>query len=152
MIVVATKVGIIVFEIKKYDGWIFGLANQNSWTQVLAYGKKKYRFYNPILQNKKHVQDLRKQLPQFGNVSFFSMIVFFGDCNFRNLDDVPDRTFLVKSSRAITVLNKILDQNEPVNYSNKREIVNLLQDASLNGEKEDIRAAHINNIKQIFNY
>lgn len=56
-VVVATKVGIIVFEVKKYEGWIFGNGNDRKWTQVLAYGKKKYQFYNPILQNKKHLTD-----------------------------------------------------------------------------------------------
>lgn len=151
-LVVATKVGIIVFEVKKYNGWIFGLANQTYWTQVLAYGRQKYRFYNPILQNKKHIQDLKEQLPQFQNVPFYSMIVFFGNCNFRNLDYVPNNTFLVKSSRAIKVVNEILEQNETAKYTNKREIVNLLYSASLNGENKDIRETHIKNIKRNFRY
>ncbi len=151
-IVVATKVGIIVFEIKKYNGWIFGLANQNHWTQVLANRRHRYRFYNPILQNKKHIIDLKKQLPQFQNVPFYSIIVFFGDCSFRNLDYVPNSTFLVKSSRAIKVVNEILEQNEVAKYTSKREIVNLLQSASLNGENEEIKKTHIKNIKQNFGY
>jgi len=151
-LVVATKVGIIVFEIKKYNGWIFGLANQTYWTQVLAYGKEKYRFYNPIFQNRKHIQDLKKQLPQFQNVPFYSMIVFFGDCSFRNLDYVPNSTFLVKSSRAIKVVKEILEQNEPTTYISKREIVNLLQSAALNGESQEIKEKHIQNIKRNFGY
>ena len=43
-LVVATKVGIIVFEVKDYSGWIFGDGRYTQWTQVLAYGKQKYRF------------------------------------------------------------------------------------------------------------
>ena len=151
-LVLTTKVGIIVLEIKKYNGWIFGLANQTHWKQVLAYGRQTYRFYNPILQNKKHVQDLKKQLPQFQNIPFYSMIVFFGDCSFRNLDYVPNRTFLVNSSKAIKVLNEILEQNEPAKYISKREIVNLLHSASLNGENEDIREMHVKNIERNFGY
>jgi hypothetical protein len=46
-IVVATRVGIIVFEIKDYSGWIFGKGNQTKWTQVLAYGREKHRFTIP---------------------------------------------------------------------------------------------------------
>ena len=149
-LVVATKVGIIVFEIKKYNGWIFGLANQTHWTQLLDYGKQPYRFYNPILQNKKHVEDLKKQLPQFQNIPFYSVIVFFGDCSFRNLDYVPNKTFLVKSSNAIEVVNAIVEQNEPAKYKSKREIVNFLQAASLNGANEAIREAHVKNIKRNF--
>ena len=60
-LVVVTEVGIIVFEVKDYSGWLFGSGNQSQWTQVLAYGKQKYRFYNPIMQNNKHVTELRKQ-------------------------------------------------------------------------------------------
>ena len=58
-LVVATKVGIVVFEVKEYSGWIFGNENQINWTQILAYGRRKYRFYNPILQNEKHIEDLK---------------------------------------------------------------------------------------------
>lgn len=149
-LVVATKVGIIVFEIKKFNGWIFGLENQTYWTQLLAYGKQKYRFYNPILQNEKHIQDLKNQLPQFQNVPFFSVIVFFGNCSFKNLHFVPNSTFLVKSSSAIEVVKDILEQNEPTTYVNKKEIVNLLQSAAMNGENDEIKSLHIKNIKRNF--
>ena len=39
-LVVATKVGIIVFEVKDYSGWIFGTGYQSQWTQILAYGQQ----------------------------------------------------------------------------------------------------------------
>lgn len=50
-IAVATKVGIIVFEVKDYSGWIFGNEHQKYWTQLLAYGQERHRFYNPVMQN-----------------------------------------------------------------------------------------------------
>ena len=67
-LVVITEVGIIVFEVKDYSGWIFGSGNQSQWTKVLAYGKQKYRFYNPIMQNNEHLGELRKKLKYFDNV------------------------------------------------------------------------------------
>jgi len=151
-LVVATKVGIIVFEIKKFNGWIFGLENQTHWTQVLAYGKKKYRFYNPILQNNKHIDDLKNQLPQFQNIPFYSVIVFFGNCSFRNLNFVPNNTFFVKSTSAIKVIKEIIEQNEPITYVSKSEIVNLFSSAALNGENDEIRSVHISNIKRNFRH
>lgn len=151
-LVVATKVGIIVFEVKKYKGWIFGLADQTYWTQLLAYGRYRYKFYNPILQNKKHIEDLKKQLPQFQNIPFFSFIVFFGDCTFKNLKYVPNGTFLVKSSMAIKIFSEIIEQNEPAKYYNKKQIVNLLSEAQINGENAEIRKMHIQNIKRNFRY
>lgn len=83
-LVVATKVGIVVFEIKEYSGWIFGNENQINWTQILAYGRQKYKFYNPILQNKKHVEDLKK-FYHFEDIPIFSMIVFLANANLKIL-------------------------------------------------------------------
>lgn len=48
-VAVATKAGIIVFEVKDYSGWIFGNGHQRYWTQILAYGEEKHRFYNPVM-------------------------------------------------------------------------------------------------------
>ena len=126
------------------------MSNQTYWTQVLAYGKKKYQFYNPIFQNTKHIEDLKKQLPQFKNIPFYSMIVFFGDCSFRNLDYLPDSTFLVESSSAIEVIKEILEQNEQITYCYKSEIVNLLKLAVVNGGSNKIKEKHIQNIKRNF--
>ena len=75
-LVIVTNVGIIVVEIKDYSGWIFGTSNQTNWTQVLAYGKRKYRFYNPIKQNVNHIDALKQKLKQPNNIPFFSLIVF----------------------------------------------------------------------------
>jgi hypothetical protein len=144
---VATKVGIIVFEIKEYSGWIFGTGNQKDWTKVLAYGKEKYRFYNPILQNKKHITDLIGQLTQFKNVQFYSVIVFFGNCEFKNMKLIPDDVFLIKSREVMDVIKKILLENKPSHYTDKREVLNLLKMAVKNGEDNQIREKHIKNIK-----
>ena len=46
--------GIFVIETKDRRGRIYGSRNQNSWTQVLAYGDVKNTFYNPIRQNETH--------------------------------------------------------------------------------------------------
>jgi hypothetical protein len=147
-LVVATKVGIVVFEVKEYSGWIFGTENQINWTQILAYGKQKYKFYNPILQNKKHVEDLKK-FYHFDNIPVFSMIVFFGDCEFKNIIDLPSRTFLTKSNKVINRFNEILENNQPAKYENQWEIASLLKQAVKNGENSIIREKHIENIQKL---
>jgi hypothetical protein len=147
-LVVATKVGIVVFEVKEFSGWIFGAENQINWTQILAYGKQKYKFYNPILQNKKHVEDLKK-FYCFENIPVFSMIVFFGDCEFKNLIDLPNKTILTKSNEVMSRFNEILENNQPAKYENKWEIANLLKQAVKNGENSIIREKHIENIQKL---
>ena len=146
-LVVPTKVGIIVFEVKKYSGWIFGNGNQPKWTQLLAYGKQRYRFYSPVFQNNKHILDLKKQLPQFENIPFYSVLVFYGDCVFKDISFIPNGTFIVKQHNVLKVIKNITNENEPANYINKREILNLLKNAVKNGENKDITNKHIANIK-----
>lgn len=148
-LVLATKVGIIVFEVKKYSGWIFGTGNQTKWTQVLAYGKQKYSFYNPILQNQKHIENLKTKLTDFQNIPFYSVVVFFGDCEFRDVRFIPKDTYLLKSSRVIQVVKKIIKDNELANYKSKRDVVNILSSAVVNGESQKISERHINDIKEM---
>lgn len=149
-LVVATKIGIVVFEIKEYNGWIFGTENQVNWTQVLAFGKQKYRFYNPILQNKKHVVDLKK-FYLFENIPIFSMIVFFGKCEFRSAIETPYNTYFTKSNNVIHIFKEVLQNNELVEYNDKWEIVHFFKQNVKNGESSTIRKIHLDNIQRLKN-
>lgn len=148
-LVLATKVGLLVFEVKDYRGWIFGTGYMQKWTQVLAFGKEKYRFYNPILQNKKHIIDLRKQVRQFENLPFFSIVVFYGNCKFKDISFVPEGTYLIKANRIKRVLKTILNENEPANYTNKNEEVRILKNAVKNGENKEVQKKHLENIENM---
>jgi len=148
-LVVATKVGIIVIEVKKYSGWIFGNGYHHQWTQVLAYGQRRYRLYNPIMQNSKHISDLKKQLRQFETVPFYSIIVFYGDCELKDISFVPSGTFLAKSNRVLEVIETLMSKNDAAVYTNKYEILQVLGEAVRNGEDKDIRVQHVNNIREM---
>ena len=145
-LVVAAKTGIIVFEVKDYSGWIYGNGKSREWTQVLAYGHEKYRFHNPIMQNNNHIAALRKQLKQFENIPFYSVVVFYGDCELKDISFVPDGTFLVRSTRVIEVMNIILRNNELAPYTDKFEVVRILKNAVRNGENREIQTKHIESI------
>jgi hypothetical protein len=148
-LVVATNVGIIVFEVKDFSGWIFGNGNHSQWTKVLAFGKSKYRFYNPIMQNNKHIYDLRKQLKQFENIPFYSIVVFYGNCVLKDVSFVPNGTYLVKPERVFEVIKLITKNNKPAHYTDKSEVVRVLKKAIQNGENVEIQKQHIENIKDM---
>ena len=141
-LVLVTSEGIIVIEVKDYSGWIYGSGNNTNWTKVLSYGKKKYKFYNPIKQNNNHISELRKTLNQFENIPFFSVIVFFGDCELKEINYVPKGTYLVKSHRVFEVLNLIKNENEPTHYTNKREVVDKLKELVSLGENVISETTH----------
>jgi len=146
-VVIATKEGIIVFEVKDYSGWIYGNGNYSRWTQVLAYGKRKYRFFNPIKQNQGHIKTLKQQLNQFKNIPFFSIIVFYGKCELKEIDYVPQGTYLVKPHRLFKVLKLIKRENDAAPYTDKKEVVRILKQAVKKGESIKGQEQHIENIK-----
>ena len=82
-LIMITATGIYVFESKNYSGWIFGDENTKLWTQSLK-GGKKYRFYNPIWQNKKHISALQKHL-RLDNNMFRSYIIFSERCELKKM-------------------------------------------------------------------
>jgi len=147
-VVVLTNSGIIVFEVKDIAGWIFGKGHETHWTKVLAFGKVKHQLYNPILQNDGHIRNLRRSLSQFGDVPFYSVIVFYGECVLKNVSLVPEGTYLVKSKRVLDVVKMVM-RKDPVPYKNRNEITTILQQAVRNGEDEQTQYRHIDNINEM---
>jgi hypothetical protein len=112
----------------------------------MAYGKQKYRFYNPILQNKGHVDELKKHLDKFGAIPFYSIVVFYGNCELREIDFIPNQTFVVKSERVLEVIKHILENNNRIQYSNEEQILQILKQAAIKGGIEENRVQHNRNI------
>lgn len=59
-LLVVSKKGIFVFEVKNYGGNIYGDAKLSRWIQYI--GREKNYFYNPLLQNKNHARNLQEFL------------------------------------------------------------------------------------------
>ena len=148
-LVAITEVGVIVFEVKDYSGWLFGNGNQSQWTQVLAYGRQKYRFYNPIMQNNKHIAELKKQLAQFGNLPLYSVVVFYGNCVLKEINFVPSGTLLVKSERVLEVVKSILRENKAFDYNDVAELFRVLKQSVINGGIIENQVQHQENIKDM---
>lgn len=148
-LVVVTDAGIIVIEVKKLSGWLLGNGKDSHWTQVLAYGKQKYRLYNPILQNNQHVTVLKKQLARYGNIPFYSMVVFYGDCVLKDINYVPQGSFLVKERRFSDVMKVIGDAEARADYRDETAIFRVLRDGVINGASADIQARHRQRIEDM---
>lgn len=142
-VAVATKAGIIVFEVKDYSGWIFGNEHQRYWTQLLAYGKEKHRFYNPVMQNSGHIQAIRQCLPQNPGIPIYSVIVFFGNCELKDVSWESDNTFIVYPTSVRRTVKGIL-KRPAANYGNKREVMDVFKRAVENGNDPMIVSSQIN--------
>ena len=146
---IATTEGIIVIEVKDYKGWIYGDGKSRNWTQVLAFGKVKHKFYNPILQNKNHIKQLKRVLKQFERIPFFSIIVFYGDCEFKDINFIPKNTYVVKAHRIHDSLELIKKENTAANYSNKKEILHSLKSLSSQGKDIQKQKQHVANLNEM---
>lgn len=140
---VATKAGIIVFEIKDYSGWIFGDEHHRYWTKILSYGREKHRFYNPVMQNKGHIQAIKQCLRYNPGIPFYSVIVFFGNCEFKNITCNAPNTCIIYPRSICEVVADILRRPD-ANYGDKREIMNVFTQATRNGNNPAIVASQIN--------
>ncbi len=76
--------GVWVIETKNYAGMIYGDECRREWLQVLAYGKAKNKFYNPIKQNATHIYHLCEKLhTKYG---FHSIIVFSDEADLSHVE------------------------------------------------------------------
>lgn len=148
-LVLITEVGIILFEVKDYGGWIYGNGRDVQWTKVLAYGKQKYKFQNPVIQNNNHIVHLKNVLNQYGQIPIYSVIVFYGDCVLKNINFIPDRTFITNSARVLEVIQKIINDNPSFEYKNREEIIGVLRKAVANGNDIEIQHQHISNVRDL---
>ena len=142
-LVVPTNVGIFVFEVKDYSGWIYGNGRSENWTQVLAYGQEKHQFYNPIKQNQRHIEALRNSLPQLKNIPFYSVVVFYGSSEIKALSNIPYDCRVAYPSQVVKLIKGSMSELTPAPYTNKWEVMELLKQSVLNGEDQDIVAYHL---------
>lgn len=148
-LVVLSKLCIIVFEVKSFSGWIFGSLNNSYWTQVLAFGRQKFSIYNPIKQNNRHIFDIRNYLNLNQDLPFYSIIVFYGNCQLKNINAIPHDTQLLKSKDIFRVLKNFKENNLLEFYEYENQITKKLFESVKNGENEEIRITHIKNIEEM---
>lgn len=148
-LVVPTSVGIFVFEIKDYSGWIFGNASQNKWTQVLAYGQEKHQFYNPIKQNEGHISALRNSTEQLKDIPMYSIIVFYGSSEVKKLSNVPANCWVVYPNEAVNLIKHIVNSAPPAIFTDKWEIMRILKTAVENGNDDTIKFEHFQKVRSV---
>ena len=148
-LVVLVDTTVIVFEVKDYKGWIFGSGNNYKWTQVLAYGNEKYRFYNPVKQNYNHIIALKNRFKHLGKIPYHSVIIFDGDCVLKKVDYIPIGTTVAKVSQLPFIMNEILSIENYISHTIRDQISIELKEAVMNGDNNEIITSHIESIREM---
>jgi hypothetical protein len=145
-IVVLTEVGFVVIEVKDFSGWIFGFGNNEKWVHIL--GKMKYPFYNPVFQNDGHIRNLKNKISKSDNISFYSLIVFYGNCELKKISNIPNTTFVIKSNKLIKTFNSILQNQNTLDCNNMSDSIEVLNVGVKNGGVKEIKSQHIQDLKK----
>lgn len=126
--------GIYVIESKNYSGWIFGSENSRNWTTVIF--DSKYKFFNPIWQNRKHVKYLTKILE---NMQPKSIVVFSDRCEFKKLD-VGSNIVIHRRQLKETIENDLATEI----YTNEQidEFYNIMKEYA--NQSTEVKQQHIN--------
>jgi len=133
--VVISIYGIFVIETKNMQGWIFGDAYQDNWTQTIY--RHKSRFQNPLRQNYRHTQCLADFLELDHNL-FHPVIMFIGDCELKT--GVPPNVMtcgLIPYLRSI--MTPILTQEQVQDAENRL--------AALQAGKRISRSEHLKSLE-----
>ncbi len=93
-VILVSKKGIFIFEVKNYTGSIIGNEEDKNWIQKLN-ASTKHEFYNPILQNEGHINALNFYLKDIKNKKYYSYIVFGNDVKMKNIKYTSDNVRIV---------------------------------------------------------
>lgn len=145
-IVVATDAGLIVIEVKDFTGWIFGKGSQDYWMQVSGYGRYRNRFYNPFKQNEGHIKALRRLSPQMATLPMYSLVVFAGDCELKDVNFIPHDCYLSTFYWSIKAIYDIIEEHPSARYTDRWEVANLLKAAVDHGGNTYLQEQHVNDI------
>lgn len=104
-----TTKGILVFECKNFSGKVSGAEYMKKW--VLQTMKKRYDFYNPIMQNQAHIQALQHVFP---NTKCYSLVVFSESCILEYIDIHQADTFVFNLQAIKDVITDIFNDDPDV--------------------------------------
>lgn len=145
-LIMLSPTGIYVFESKNYSGWIFGDEKSQYWTQTLE-NKKKNKFFNPIWQNKGHINALKTFLRISNDEIFKSYIVFSERCVLKKVELESSSVKVIKRNQLINTIKE--DIRKSKTELNVEEIINIhARLKEFSNVDEEFKRKHIENLKR----
>lgn len=145
-LIMISQNGIYVFESKNYSGWIFGDERYKNWTQTLE-NKQKNRFFNPIWQNKGHIDALKFVIGLDEDKIYKSYIIFSERCTLKKINVTSPDVKVIKRNELIKTIKQ--DIKNSANALTREEIDKLyLKLKKYARVDETVKEAHIAHIKR----
>ncbi|MBS4200582.1 NERD domain-containing protein [Bacillus sp. FJAT-49732] len=107
-VIMISRTGIYVFESKNYSGWIFGDEKNRNWVQTLR-GNHKNNFFNPIWQNKGHINALKKVIEIHHDYLYKSYIIFSNRCTLKKITVRSPNVKVIKRNSLLAIIKKDIE-------------------------------------------
>lgn len=120
-IIMVSEYGVFVIESKNYGGVIKGNSVNQKWVQTFN-NKSQFKFYNPILQNKAHIDALDNYL-DLNIPNLYHSYVVFGDRCELSLQRVPSKHNVMKVDELVDNITSYMKKNRKM--LTKSQIVNI---------------------------
>jgi len=126
-VVVISRYGLWVIEVKNFDGWLFASPTDKQWTQVLY--REKNRFQNPLHQNYKHLKAI-EAVTGVHHRGMKNIVLFIGPAKFKT--EQPDGVY-----RGFKELHRALKHETHLRFTDPdvKHIVEALLAADVANEK-----------------
>ena len=145
-VILISPIGLIVFESKNYAGWVFGDERFKTWTQTLPAGKRveKSSFYNPIWQNRMHINEITAYLGAPGPT--VSVIVFSNNCELRDVHWTSEDVFVIARNHLRETIDGLFAYEEVLTDYQIDTLYELL--LPLTNASDEVKRQHIEIIRQ----
>lgn len=140
--------GIFVIESKNYSGRIYGSSNSKFWMQILK-NNQRNKFYNPIFQNRIHINAIKNILKDVNENDIYSIVVFSERCNIDNVNVSSENVKVIKRNYLESTIKDIMHSNfVKFNDDEVNDLHNKLLRYSDVSEID--KEQHIQNIKNMY--
>jgi len=140
--------GIIVIESKNYSGSIYGDENREYWSQYFK--TKNGKFYNPIKQNQKHINHLRRYLDRYDTGPYLkchSVIVFGNMSELRNVYFTSPDVYVINEWNLNDLLCILSEINEHI--LSEFQVNDIYQRLFLTSQRTDeFKMKHVANVQE----
>ncbi len=124
-IVMIHKTGIYIFESKNFSGGIYGNYKDKYWTQALGYYHN--CFYNPILQNEKHIKYIDDLFNGRFKNNIYSFVVFSDRCRLKKVKYSGDVRVVRRSNLVRNIRKRIVNTTNLLSKDDLMTIYNELR-------------------------
>jgi hypothetical protein len=147
-LLIINKTGIYIFESKNISGWVFGSEKDEYWT-IMFKKDKKFKMYNPVLQNSYHIKYLKEFLIEEGLDCncFKSYVVLSKRCKIQKMNIYSNNIKVLNRDNLDLILEE--DMKKSKEFLTEEQIKKLyIRLKKCMKNDENFKEAHIQKIKE----